>query len=495
MLDKNWLIDRRIALMIKTMQADGHDFRVLYVQEPEGRWERTPMEVPTVAINLEPEQFAPIGDGLFPTPPHVNEVVQRGRTDPRRKRSQDNLIRSEMLAPGPGRLRRGALLSLRAPEVAIELLPHLSMPAILRAPLGLFYSLLSAVSKLGQATRAPADFLSDPVRSAAGVPLHYWDKSVVRYAEQIWRPDMVVANDFPTLRAALEIKRRIRCPVILDAHELYSYQPNVPHNTAKQIFREERVLVRHLDGLILINQEHRKVVQRDSPFRGKTALCPNATTQPEGFDIRVRYDRIREKAPIPDDHKIMLFQGGINRARRIDFLLQGLAQAKSRKVHQVFLTFGQEVEEFKKHAQDLGISGRVHFLPFVPWDDVLFWAASADCGVMPYQATDQNTAISSPNKMYEFIAAGTPMIGSSDLVNVNKIISEEGFGVSIPLRTVADYANAIDLMFDEALGGPERFRSNLIDKHQKYLWQNEVSGAVELYRGVISRHRKARLRR
>jgi len=491
MLDKNWLIDRRIALMIRTMQADGHEFQVLHVQEPEGRWERTHMDVPTVGISLEPERFAPIGDGLFPTPPHVNEVRHSGRLDPRRRAARSAQLKSAMLESGPGRLRRAAILSLRAPDVALELLPHMTLPSMFRASLRIFYSGLNAVAKIGEARRAPDDFLSEPIYSAAGVALDNWDKSVVRYAERIWKPDLVVANDFPTLRAALEIKRRLRCSVILDAHELYSYQPNVPHSTAKQIFREERVLVRKLDGLILINQEHRKVVDRDSPFRGRIALCPNATTQPANFDIHQRYDRIRQKAPIPHDHKIMLFQGGVNRARRIDYLLQGLAQARNRKVHQVFLTFGQEVEEFKEYARELGIAGRVHFLPFVPWDEVLFWAASADCGVMPYQATDQNTAISSPNKMYEFIAAGTPMIGSSDLVNVHKIISSEGFGVSRQLRTVADYAEAIDTMFDEKLGGAERFRQNLIERHTKYLWHNEVGGVIELYRAVIARHRKA----
>ena len=490
MLDKNWLIDRRIALMIGTMQVDKHEFRVLHVQEPEGRWERTPLSVPTVAISLDPERFAPIGDGLFPTPPHVNEVRQPGRTDPRRKRARMADVRGRMLAPGPGRMRRAVMLSLEAPDVALEILPHMSLPILVRLPSRVFLSGLSAILNLGRAKRAPDDFLSQPVHSAAGVPLDHWDKSVVRYAEKIWKPDLVVANDVPTLRAALEIKRRLRCPVILDAHELYSYQPNVPHQTAKQIFHEERRLLNKLDGLILINPEHRKVVERDSPFHGPIALCPNATTQPSGFDITRRYDLIRRKAPIPDDHKIMLFQGGINRSRRIDYLLQGLAQARNRRVHQVFLTFGQEIEEFKEYARDLGIAGRVHFLPFVPWDDVLFWAASADCGMMPYQATDQNTAISSPNKMYEFIAAGTPMIGSSDLVNVHKVIRDEGFGVSIPLRTVADYAEAIDLMFDETAGGPERFRQNLIDRHKKFLWENEVGDVVALYRKVASVHRK-----
>jgi hypothetical protein len=45
-------------------------------------------------------------------------------------------------------------------------------------------------------------------------------------------------------------------------------------------------------------------------------------------------------------------------------------------------------------------------------------------------------------------------------------------------------------MFDETAGGPERFRQNLIDRHKKFLWENEVGDVVALYRKVASVHRK-----
>jgi hypothetical protein len=93
--------------------------------------------------------------------------------------------------------------------------------------------------------------------------------------------------------------------------------------------------------------------------------------------------------------------------------------------------------------------------------------------------------------MYEFIMAGTPMIGSSDLYYVNQIVGGQGFGVVRPLRADVDYALAIEEMFDERLGGPERFRAALIEKGDAYSWDNEVRGAIRMYEAIHSESSQA----
>jgi glycosyltransferase involved in cell wall biosynthesis len=283
-----------------------------------------------------------------------------------------------------------------------------------------------------------------------------------------------------TLRAGVEIKKLLGIPLVYDAHELYSYQPGIPHDEAKRLFMEEFNLIKHVDELIVINPQQGAIMERDLNVK-KWIACTNATPWPERFEITTRYDWIRDETQIPEDHKIMLFQGGINKERRIDYILRGLAAARRKDIHIVFLTFGSEIPLFREMARELGIGNRVHFLDLVPWDEMLFWAASADAGIMPYQATDQNTAISSPNKMYEFIMAGTPMIGSSDLVNVRRVVAGEQFGVLASFRNDADYTSAINEMFDERKGGPERFRPALIANAQKYSWENESKAVMAMY--------------
>lgn len=315
-------------------------------------------------------------------------------------------------------------------------------------------------------------------------PLDTWEQAVLDFACGLDRIDVVHAHDLPALRVAVLIAEKRGIRLVYDAHELYSYQPGVFGARKKRLFDTEHALIGFCDEIVCINADQAVVMQKDHG-PGRYTPLTNATEQPEGFDITQRYTLVQDYIGLPEGTPTMLFMGGINRGRKIDLLLEGIAQA-SMPVHMIFLTWGMEIPEFERMATELGIRERVHFLDPVPWSEIVYWAASVDVGVMPYQALDLNTRISSPNKMYEFIAAGTPMIGSSELVNVAKVVPVEGFGVLLPFHEAADYARAIDEIFDPAAGGPERFRANLIARADKYLWKAEASGFEAMYARLLA---------
>ncbi|AOW12648.1 hypothetical protein LPB72_16600 [Hydrogenophaga crassostreae] len=315
-------------------------------------------------------------------------------------------------------------------------------------------------------------------------PLDYWETEVLRFAENLDNIDIVHAHDLTALRIAVLIGEKRNIPVVYDAHELYSYQPGIFGQRKRELFETEHTLIKYCNEVVVINSDQAGVMQMDHGHGSYTPLT-NATVRPIGFDVTKRYAYAREKLNLPDDAKLVLFMGGINRGRKIHLLMEGAARAKT-PVHLVFLSWGMEVQEFKLLAIELGIADRTHFVDPVPWSEVVFWAASVDAGFMPYQALDLNTRISSPNKMYEFIAAGTPMIGSSELVNVKKIVETEGFGVLIPLKDAKDYASAIDIMFDEKLGGSERFRQALIERSDQYLFESESREFAKMYDRLLN---------
>jgi glycosyltransferase involved in cell wall biosynthesis len=323
-------------------------------------------------------------------------------------------------------------------------------------------------------------------------PLDAWEASVIRFALALDRVDVVHAHDLPALRVAAVIARLRKIALVYDAHELYSYQPGIFGERKRRLFDTEHALIGFCDEIVVINADQAAVMRRDHGPGSYTPLT-NATEQPPEFDIQQRYRVVHDYIGLPEDARTMLFMGGINRARKIHLLLEGAALAKQ-EVHLVFLTWGMEIPEFRQLAADLKIADRVHFLDPVPWSEIVFWAASVDVGVMPYQALDLNTRISSPNKMYEFIAAGTPMIGSSELVNVRRVVGKEGFGVLLPFHKAEDYARAIDTIFDPALGGPERFRPALVEKAHKYLWDAEAQEFAQMYERLLAEDRVPKAR-
>ena len=307
----------------------------------------------------------------------------------------------------------------------------------------------------------------------------HWQDQIEQYISPDFKADAIHCHDYSALEVGVSLSQKYKLPLIYDAHELYSYQPGLPEFVSKQIFKHEKKLIQHVHTCITVNAQQADIMAKDFAF-DRFLPISNATNAPDDFNPRQNYDLIRQVTHIPKDEGIILFQGGINRLRKIDLLMEGLALVQQ-KIHLVFLTFGSEINEFKAMADDLGIADRVHFLPVVPWEDMVYWAASADVGMLPYQAMDMNTKISSPNKMYEFICAATPMIASTELINVHQILTEEHFGVSYLLKKPNDYAKAIEIIFDSTLGGPSRFKAALLEKRAHYLWAHEAKILCDFY--------------
>ena len=64
--------------------------------------------------------------------------------------------------------------------------------------------------------------------------------------------------------------------------------------------------------------------------------------------------------------------------------------------------------ELERRAADPSLDGRVRILPAVPPDELLAWVASADVVAMPIQPTTLNHRLTTPNKLFEAMAAGVP---------------------------------------------------------------------------------------
>ena len=311
-----------------------------------------------------------------------------------------------------------------------------------------------------------------------------WERAVADHVARV-RPDVIHVHDLTALKAGCIAKALTGSLLVYDAHELYSHQPGIPKLTRRALSRLESTLMPVVDSAVVINEDQAEVMR--SEYGEFDYVClTNATRAPEGFNPDGPHDLIRSRFAIPPDEPIILFQGGINRGRKIHLLFEGVAQARSR-IHLVLLTWGIEIPEFQQLAKDLGIEERIHFVEPVPWNDVVYWAASADAGFMPYQGHDLNTRLSHPNKMYEFITAGTPMIGSSDLVNVRRTLEATGIGVLHLLREGKDYADALDIMFDDDWARWKECKANVLRSREQFSWETLSRDFVGLYErlGVV----------
>jgi glycosyltransferase involved in cell wall biosynthesis len=294
-------------------------------------------------------------------------------------------------------------------------------------------------------------------------------------------PDVVHVHDLPVLRVGVAVRRQLRIPLVYDAHEIY---PAIRTLTARQkqtLFQREKRLTPECAQVITVNSYLAKEMAHNYRIPTPTVIW-NAIQPPPNFDPRDHHNLFRQELAIPDHHLILLYQGWFSPDRGLQILLEGFARTRE-DIHLVMMGYGEFGQALQDAAQDLGVTHRVHFKAAVPQDELLFWTASADAGVIPYPPLDSNTRFCSPNKLFEFIQAHLPIL-ANDLPFLREVVGRENFGVVLPLENSDDITRGIELIFDPALGGAARFKASLQSGAARYHWSVQAETLRRVYSGL-----------
>lgn len=310
-----------------------------------------------------------------------------------------------------------------------------------------------------------------------------WEGKLYQYALEL-RADVIHVHDLPNLPMGQRLAQETDAVLVYDAHELYTMQHFADEKRRRALLEVERRLIVHADAVISVNSQCAEVLEREYPI-DKVVPLTNATESPAGFDPTQRKRLWHDRFNLSSKVRVMVFQGGINPVRNVDPLVEALVGIDD-DIHIGFITYGKDIPYYDDMTRRLGVHHRVHYVIEIPWHEVNDWLASADVGVMPYQVTNFNAKISSPNKLYEFVVAGLPIIASTELDNVKHAIETDGLGVMALLRGVDSYRDLIREMFEHH-DGPDRFRKNVYAARHKYTWSNEEPKLLALYRRLRPR--------
>ncbi len=305
-----------------------------------------------------------------------------------------------------------------------------------------------------------------------------------------WAPvaDVHHAHDFEALPAATRAAERDGARVVYDSHEIFGTWGSAlaqPRWLRWMLARWQRRLARRAVAVVTVNGSIAEILRHRLAVRRVVVVhnAPARWTPPQ-----VPEDRIRAAAAIPVDVPVILCHGGFAAKRGLEETAAALLEPGLEAAHLVFL--GYRVHMIDAILADARLAGRVHYLPAVEPAEVVAWVAGADVDVMAILPADENSRLSTPNKLFESLAAGVPVV-SSDLPERRRIIMEDPGG---PLGALCDpvdpasIAAAIRLIIDVAPAGRADLRARCLRAaHQRWNWETEGAKLVRLYAELDSR--------
>jgi glycosyltransferase involved in cell wall biosynthesis len=297
------------------------------------------------------------------------------------------------------------------------------------------------------------------------------------------RADVYHAHDLNNLELACRAAAANRARVVYDSHELFSEIGNRWIQLRRKAWvRLERKLIKKAHLVVTVNEFI--AAELSSRYGVPTPIVVmNCPDPPPDFDPSRRYDLLRERLGLASGRKIVLYQGWMSEGRGLESLVR-CAPMLARDADVVFMGYGDYQQVLARIASQEA-PGRVHFLPAVPHRELLPVCASADVGLIPYQAVDLNNYYSSPNKLFDYIQAGLPIV-ASDFPFLRKVIATDNLGVAAKLTTPESYASAINHLLTLPDGG-EQIRANMRRVAPRYTWQSQARALVAAYSRLSAR--------
>lgn len=286
------------------------------------------------------------------------------------------------------------------------------------------------------------------------------------------RPDVIHAHDAAMLLPGLLGARLTAARLVYDSHEFATGVPYRDGAWARFVSGIERLAVPRAAALITVSDGIADRLQQLYGLRSRPVVVRNVTdlvppAAPTGA--------LRARLGIGPEVSLVLHQGAPAPDRGGEQLIDAMRQLPD--AHLVFLgssPFAGYEDALRARAD----GANVHFLPSIPLADLLAHTADADVGVSLLQDTCENHRLALPNKLFEYLRAGVPVV-VSDLPEVAGLV--RGRGLGWPVAQDRPSSIAAGVREGTAARGDQQLRERVRAAGAELTWSAERGRLEALY--------------
>lgn len=291
------------------------------------------------------------------------------------------------------------------------------------------------------------------------------------------KSDLLIANDLDTLLPNFLVSKIKRIPLVYDSHEYFCGVPELENNhlAHKVWLTIEKWIFPHLKHVFTVNNSIANLYKKQYNVDVKVVR-----------NIPLRREKIITKTKtelgLTDNRKIILLQGaGINVDRGVEELIEAMQWINNALL--LIIGGGDVIEDLKLQAVKLNLSNKILFIPKLPFEELFNYTVHADLGLTLDKDTNINYRFSLPNKLFDYINAGIPVL-SSNLIEIRNIIETYNIGEILQNHQPKDIAQHINKMLADELKMLE-YKKNTHIAADELCWENEEKELIDVYKQYL----------
>ncbi len=244
----------------------------------------------------------------------------------------------------------------------------------------------------------------------------------------------------------------------------------------------ERRWARRCDAVLTVNDAYAEILEQELGIARPTVV---RNTPGRYIPSSPPPDLLRERLSLPPSTAIVLYQGGLMSERGVEEGMEAILDVPNAVL--VLMGYGSQRHQILAIARSRRYRDKVLVVDPVPPTDLLDWTASSDVMLMAIQPTTLNHRFTTPNKLWEAMAAGVPVV-ASDLPGMAAVVRETGCGVLVDSVDPSDIARGIrEILALPADKGRALRERCLSAARTTYNWESQVGDLLALYERLLRR--------